>query len=1601
MTDLKRSGINQIISAVKAVCCILPLILATNVGATVLTFDGLGLESYDPIPQGYGDNVTSTGSGTGDYREGNGFTPNVQASYRTLQDFGDGDVTSSSMLYWDRNYGDLRDVAFSQSSDGVAELTLQAEAGYEVVLNGFDIGGWFRADITGEALRIYNGDYSTVLYEQDPLFVDGGGPGNSGNHSTFTVNVSAPEIHIQWGRNWNIGIDNIGFDQRPVATGPAYCDDVTAIFCDDFERSELGPDWSVDYEGGTAGISSQTAQSPIRSMFTAGGRVTVTSRTFDLSSYESATLDYWWRRGSDAFSESPEGNEDLEVEYLDNNGNWQAIQIFTGNGRDGESGTDNFALPASALHDAFRIRFRQTAGTRSGFDFWHVDDVVLRGAKATNQPFLMEAGSVEAPGASATTVSFQQIYPSPPAVFVLGDDGNPEPSAVRVSQVTSTGFTLFPAEPPSAYEDQPDPPTKVHYLVVSYGQHRFPDGTRLEVGKVAVSDRQGSRIGGTDWSSIAFQTGFDATPALVSTLQTTRNETQAPADNATPWITVAHSDLQANGVRLALERAETSNGSVTQAEDVAYLAIETGPINAFADNSGSIVLGEAQLTGTSVTGTEACDSYGFLQAYGGPPLVVGSQLSRNGNNGGWLRRCNVTATNVSLKIEEDWANDRDLTHVQEQTGFLAFSGNFARDFTLRGFYALEGPDWTGAAGEVVEGLGSGRDGQARNGAEAEPAKVCYGASLGGGAYVNVGHYPEYSFADELTVMAWVKTDSVPGSDLKTIISKDENYEFHINSSGEINWWWQTSNGATRQFNSTGFTITPGVWTHVAVVYSRASGTQEIVVNGVTQASQSFTGESLRQNTDPLQIGADQGLGGRAFDGQIDEVRLYGRALSNAAIQREMGRSRACAATLDHFEVTAASTTASVCRPVPVTIRAKDAGNNTLSDYTGSINLSTSANHGNWQAITANGILTPQPDSDDNGQARYSFVDSDNGEIVLGLSNERADSLTVSAVDADGGQSGTSSVINFRENAIVISYNDSFNDDVVAYRNHDLQAEVLRLDPSTGECGPVTAYDGPIDLRAWLSRQPDDPGGVAPAVSAGAGTLDPVPDSRPSSTNLTVQFDEGQADLTWITEDVGHYALQLEDSESGLVVDETGAPLTISGTGPVMSVRPFGMALSVTGNPGATSPNGAAFRAAGRPFSVQARAAGYQGTDDVNKDGQPDGHGNTTPGDNADLSDNPSTEAFDGAISVSGYLVEGPPGYSDPGLAGLSGLSGFSSGRASGEARYNEVGIIELASDFSGSYLGRSISLVGRSGHVGRFHPGFFDVTVLSNGSLMPYCNGMSYTGQSISLGGNAEARITPRAYAASGAPPVTRNYRRSWQRLAIADVARTDPTQDLNQVGANGTPVTLSYEQAPPALVPNGDGTMDYQLGADSVTYGRNDNALIAAFEAELEVLLTKIDDGDAAAPAAQLPVRFLPLGHPIRYGRLRLDNAYGPETENLVVPATVEIWDGSRFVRNVDETCWAYTTGSAIVSGEPPETSVIPRSGKMVLGQPEETAQLELVAPGLQNTGEVNITWPVPGYWRVDADRDGSRDDLPEALATFGVYRGNDRIIYWQEVLN
>jgi hypothetical protein len=74
-----------------------------------------------------------------------------------------------------------------------------------------------------------------------------------------------------------------------------------------------------------------------------------------------------------------------------------------------------------------------------------------------------------------------------------------------------------------------------------------------------------------------------------------------------------------------------------------------------------------------------------------------------------------------------------------------------------------------------------------------------------------------------------------------------------------------------------------VWTHVAGTYDGT--TLRLYINGVQVASLNQSG-AIATSTGPLRIGGNS-LWGEFFQGRIDEVRIYNRALTPAEIQSDM------------------------------------------------------------------------------------------------------------------------------------------------------------------------------------------------------------------------------------------------------------------------------------------------------------------------------------------------------------------------------------------------------------------------------------------------------------------------------------------------------------------------------------------------------------------------------------------------------------------------------------------------------------------------------------------------------------------------------------------
>ena len=149
--------------------------------------------------------------------------------------------------------------------------------------------------------------------------------------------------------------------------------------------------------------------------------------------------------------------------------------------------------------------------------------------------------------------------------------------------------------------------------------------------------------------------------------------------------------------------------------------------------------------------------------------------------------------------------------------------------------------------------------------------------------VTVNDAPSLRLSSAMTLEAWVNPSSVTSRWRDVIYKGDDNYYLE-GTSDESGY---PGGGGT--FSPTPIfgtrALTANTWSHLALTYDGAM--MRLYVNGVQVSSRARTG-TIQASANPLQIGGDS-IYGQYFQGMIDEVRVYNRALTATEIQSDMNR----------------------------------------------------------------------------------------------------------------------------------------------------------------------------------------------------------------------------------------------------------------------------------------------------------------------------------------------------------------------------------------------------------------------------------------------------------------------------------------------------------------------------------------------------------------------------------------------------------------------------------------------------------------------------------------------------------------------------------------
>jgi hypothetical protein len=274
-----------------------------------------------------------------------------------------------------------------------------------------------------------------------------------------------------------------------------------------------------------------------------------------------------------------------------------------------------------------------------------------------------------------TSVCFDTPFSEVPRVFSLPTtEDDDDRLALRIRNVTTTGFDIAQVEPPRITDlDLPagNVSQTVDFLAIPEGDYHLDGAAMMRVGSVSTKAFRGNKAGGSQsWVTISTaDLAFSQTPAIIASIQTMNNETN-PFPISTPFLATTVSSVGNTNFKLALERGETNSGDLGNNETIGFMAITPGSGELTNDISY-----ESFLTDNSITGINSCQ-VSNLNTYNSNPLVIASQNTRAGANGGWLKRCSISTSSAGFSIVEDQADDAEGNHISEKAGGIALGGTF-------------------------------------------------------------------------------------------------------------------------------------------------------------------------------------------------------------------------------------------------------------------------------------------------------------------------------------------------------------------------------------------------------------------------------------------------------------------------------------------------------------------------------------------------------------------------------------------------------------------------------------------------------------------------------------------------------------------------------------------------------------------------------------------------------------------------------------------------------------------------------------------------------------------------------------------------------------
>ena len=941
------------------------------------------------------------------------------------------------------------------------------------------------------------------------------------------------------------------------------------------------------------------------------------------------------------------------------------------------------------------------------------------------------------------------------------------------------------------------------------------------------------------------------------------------------------------------------------------------------------------------------DDYGLylLKSKKWRGYIVTNNCFENGNNR------NVHNRDRNANFNHNYYNDWDNNGSYEIPDIPVFDNNPLSSCQIGGSstpiadWHFDKCIWNGTADEVKDNTTNHYDGTPKNGVNTTATEkvLCRSAFFDGiNDYIEVKDLSNI-LKGTASLSFWIKTTQIGNNiDWKApgIIGVEE-----YGGVDDIFWGWIDAHGhigiskGDNYANSKSNTIiNDGQWHHVVLSRNSLTGLVKIYIDGKLDKT-GFTDSGI-VGTPFSSIGRIENTNNsvpfKYFQGYLDEVKVFNYMLSLSDVQKIYnnekngnnwdGTNRECilCAKVDHYEIIHDST-GLTCLPESVVI--KSCSNKECSTlYTNNVTLQ----------LFPHGWVNGDTKSFSGGIATFKLQHKTKGTVTLGIVSSNPDAdycCRNSEID--------NNCVNDMEHCNISFYDDGFifdiNNNYSCTTEQNIKIQAITKD-SNDSCIPAFKNKS-VSIHFSFNYINPSTGYVKPEINNKELNTDVVLNFN---DNGTAEFnfkynDAGEIGVTAIYDNATSYAKGYDSaifSPKKFIFQGNNSSdnITDSDINPAYN--------SSCSNDTCWANINKFVKKAGEPFDFKIYAACSDGTitknykenvELVTQMEAPD------KGDNVSIVNINKNKFNNGGVTVNNYV-------------------------------YNDVGIINLIAKHD-NYSGSGLNIYGNI-KIGRFIPDHFDVE-FDNYTLKDNCSSGSFTYLGSKFYYKNTPKITIMAKNINGNP--TLRYKNSFYKL---------PTSFYVHYFDNTSPAEFDNKTE----VYDNDSKLyniNIYLKNDGFEYKKD--VKTSEFEGNLVFKFESIEDSDGVKYGTNgIYTKILKDIH-LRYGRFKIFDNYGSDTENLDMEVKVQYWDGDKWILNEDDSCTNvnkndfYLTDSSVADITDLENI---STGKWTITlSPKKTGQTS-----------VCIKSSVSFYqYLIDNDSCGT--------STFGIYRGRDRIILWKEI--